>query len=194
METALSVILGIGLSAACGFRVFVPMLGTSIAALSGHLELSEGFGWIGTPAAAIGFGTATVIEIGAYYVPWLDNLLEKLNEDKPPFEHPALLELRRRVRQFRQRLADSKRDDLSSEFASVKAEIREALSGSAGTVTPSHHQRIAAAVRWLAAHEQAPGFVRALKYPSGKPCAATSTLVEPKEVACKRAGQHARNV
>lgn len=79
METTLSVILGIGLSAACGFRVFVPMLGTSIAALSGHLELAEGFGWIGTPAAAIGFGTATAIEIGAYYVPWLDNLLDTIS-------------------------------------------------------------------------------------------------------------------
>jgi Domain of unknown function (DUF4126) len=79
METALSIIVGVGLSAACGFRVFVPMLGTSIAALSGHLQLADGFGWIGTPAAAIGFGTATLIEIGAYYVPWLDNLLDTIS-------------------------------------------------------------------------------------------------------------------
>lgn len=79
METALSIIVGVGLSAACGFRVFVPMLGMSLAALSGHLELSEGFRWIGTPAAAIGFGTATLIEIGAYYVPWLDNLLDTIS-------------------------------------------------------------------------------------------------------------------
>lgn len=79
METALSITVGIGLSAACGFRVFVPMLGTSIAALSGHLELSEGFAWIGTPAAAIGFATATLVEIGAYYVPWLDNLLDTIS-------------------------------------------------------------------------------------------------------------------
>lgn len=76
METILSIFIGIGLSAACGFRVFVPFLLMSIAALSGHLTLAPGFGWIGTVYALIAFGTATIVEVLAYYIPWLDNLLD----------------------------------------------------------------------------------------------------------------------
>jgi hypothetical protein len=78
MEWLFSICLGLGLSAACGFRIFVPMLGMSIAAQAGHLELSSGFEWIGTPAALICFSVATVLEIIAYYVPWLDNALDTI--------------------------------------------------------------------------------------------------------------------
>ncbi len=78
MEFILSLCLGIGLSAACGFRVFVPMLGMSVASMAGHLELSSGFEWIGTPPAFICFLAATSLEIVAYYVPWLDNLLDTI--------------------------------------------------------------------------------------------------------------------
>src|SRR6185369_15714706 len=76
MELALSISLGIGLSAACGFRVFVPLLGMSAAALAGHLNLSPGFDWIGTWPAFACFLTATILEIAAYYIPWLDNPLD----------------------------------------------------------------------------------------------------------------------
>ena len=72
----MGLIVGVGLSAACGFRVFVPFLGMSIASMAGHLDLSSGFEWIGTWPALIAFATATVLEIGAYYIPWLDNLLD----------------------------------------------------------------------------------------------------------------------
>jgi hypothetical protein len=78
LEVVFSVCLGIGLSAACGFRVFVPLLGMSIAALSGHLTLSEGFQWIGTWPAFVCFLSATGLEIAGYYVPWIDNLLDSL--------------------------------------------------------------------------------------------------------------------
>jgi hypothetical protein len=78
METLLSIGLGLGLSAACGFRVFVPLLVMSIAALNGHLRLSPGFEWIGTVPALIAFSTATVLEILAYAIPWLDNLLDTI--------------------------------------------------------------------------------------------------------------------
>ena len=78
MELALSICLGIGLSAACGFRVFVPMLGVSIAVLSGHLQLAEGFAWLGTWPALACFLTAAILEVGAYYLPWLDNLLDTI--------------------------------------------------------------------------------------------------------------------
>jgi len=76
MEIVLSVLVGIGLSAACGFRVFVPPLVISLASFSGHLSLAHGFEWMGTWPALIAFALATVLEIVAYYVPWLDNVLD----------------------------------------------------------------------------------------------------------------------
>jgi hypothetical protein len=78
METVLSVCLGVGLSAACGFRVFAPLLALSAAAMTGHVALAEPFGWIGTWPALVCFLTALVLEVVAYYVPWLDNLLDSL--------------------------------------------------------------------------------------------------------------------
>lgn len=78
METLLAIFVGIGLSAASGFRVFVPMLGLSIASSSGHLELANSFEWVGSPVAVGAFAVATIIEIGAYYVPWVDNLLDSI--------------------------------------------------------------------------------------------------------------------
>ena len=68
--------MGIGLSAACGFRVFVPLLVMSISSLSGHLTLSSGFEWIGTYPALLAFAVATIVEIVGYYIPWVDHLLD----------------------------------------------------------------------------------------------------------------------
>jgi hypothetical protein len=78
METALSLLMGVGLSAACGFRIFVPLLFMSLAALSGHLELAKGFDWIGSWPAFTAFSAATILEVTAYYVPWLDHLLDSV--------------------------------------------------------------------------------------------------------------------
>ena len=78
METITSILLGIGLSAATGFRIFVPFLVASVAAITGYLPLSPSFEWIGTYPALIAFGAATIIEIAAYYIPWLDNLLDSI--------------------------------------------------------------------------------------------------------------------
>src|SRR5579864_4751189 len=78
METFLSICVGIGLSAASGFRVFVPLLVMSIASLSGHLTLAHGFEWIGTYPAMTAFAVATCLEIAGYYVPWLDHLLDTM--------------------------------------------------------------------------------------------------------------------
>ena len=76
LDTVLSVCLGLGLAAACGFRIFVPLLVMSVASLTGNLELSGQFEWISTVPAAITLSVATVLEVGAYYIPWLDNLLD----------------------------------------------------------------------------------------------------------------------
>ena len=70
--------LGIGLAAACGFRVFVPMLFISIAARADYVHLSSGWEWVGSLPALIAFATATGLEIAAYYVPWIDHLLDTL--------------------------------------------------------------------------------------------------------------------
>lgn len=76
MDILLSIALGIGLAAAAGLRVFVPLFGAGLAAHLGALALSPGFAWLGTTPALIAFGTATALEIVAYYVPWLDHLLD----------------------------------------------------------------------------------------------------------------------
>ena len=76
MDLILPISVGLALAAACGFRVFVPLFAASIAGHGGHLQLANGFEWIGSTGAMIAFGTATLLEIGAYYVPWLDNALD----------------------------------------------------------------------------------------------------------------------
>ena len=76
MDILFGLFCGLGLSAACGFRIFVPLLAVSIASLSGNLELAPDWAWMGSYPALITFAIATVIEVGAYYLPWIDNLLD----------------------------------------------------------------------------------------------------------------------
>lgn len=78
MENILALCVGIGLSAACGFRVFLPMLITSIASHSGHLQLASSFQWIGSTPALVAFSVATAVEIAGYYIPWVDHLLDTI--------------------------------------------------------------------------------------------------------------------
>ena len=78
MEVIIALCLGITLSAACGFRVFIPPLAMSLAAIYGHFPLSSNFEWLGTTEAAIALGIATILEISAYYVPIVDNLLDTI--------------------------------------------------------------------------------------------------------------------
>lgn len=70
---------GIGLSAACGFRVFVPLLVASIAHKMGWLPLAENLEWLSSWPAIIAFATASVAEIAAYYIPYIDNLLDTIS-------------------------------------------------------------------------------------------------------------------
>ena len=76
VEIVSSVGLGVGLAAACGFRVFLPVLVMGLAARAGFLDLTGGFEWMaGTPALST-VAVAMACEIGAYHIPWLDNLLD----------------------------------------------------------------------------------------------------------------------
>jgi hypothetical protein len=78
LEGLISVAIGLGLAAACGFRVFTPLLIAGLAAHWGRLPLAGGFEWLGTTPALLAFGTATLLEIGAYYIPWVDHALDLL--------------------------------------------------------------------------------------------------------------------
>lgn len=78
VENILAICLGIGLAASCGFRVFVPLLMMSIASKAGYLTLAENFGWLSSWLAVTVLAIATLLEIGAYYLPWLDNLLDSV--------------------------------------------------------------------------------------------------------------------
>ena len=78
MEIVLALCLGVTLSAASGLRIFLPPLAMSLAAISGNLELSSGFEWVGTYPTAIALGIATIVEILAYYIPVVDNFLDTI--------------------------------------------------------------------------------------------------------------------
>lgn len=87
MEQWTAIFAGFGLAAACGFRVFAPLFMASLAA-NPKVELFEGipfrewaaadFEWLGGPWVTLALGVATAAEIGAYYVPWIDNLLDSI--------------------------------------------------------------------------------------------------------------------
>ena len=70
--------MGIALSACAGFRVFVPMLAASIAAHFNIIDLPSDLEWLGGWPAIICFGTAAIAEIGAFYIPFLDNILDTI--------------------------------------------------------------------------------------------------------------------
>lgn len=78
MEAILGVITGVGLSAACGFRIFVPLLVLNLAAMYGYVHLAPGFEWIGGSYATVALATATLLEVIAYYIPWLDNMMDAI--------------------------------------------------------------------------------------------------------------------
>jgi hypothetical protein len=78
MENMLAVALGVALAAAVGLRVFVPLLVVSVAAHFGKLHLAPTFEWLATGPAMTTFAAAAAVEIAAYYIPGVDNLLDTL--------------------------------------------------------------------------------------------------------------------
>lgn len=76
METLFSVLTGIGVAAACGFRVFVPLLALGLAGRAQVIPLNDSFAMLASLPALIALGTAAALEVVAYYVPWLDNALD----------------------------------------------------------------------------------------------------------------------
>ncbi len=78
IELGISICLGIGLAAAVGFRVFLPLLIVSIAGHYDVIPLNDNWQWAGSLAAIITLGIATIIEVLGYYIPWFDNLLDTI--------------------------------------------------------------------------------------------------------------------
>ena len=70
--------IGIGLAAACGFRIFLPPLILSLAARFEWVEIGADMLWLGDTWVTLILAAATLVEIGAYYIPWLDNLLDTI--------------------------------------------------------------------------------------------------------------------
>ena len=80
----MSILIGIALSATCGFRVFVPLLAVNIGTRAKDadgqplIELAAGFDWLSSDIAMMIFLVAAIFEIGGYYIPWIDNLLDSV--------------------------------------------------------------------------------------------------------------------
>ena len=80
----MSILIGIALSATCGFRVFVPLLAVNIGTRAKDadgqplIELAAGFDWLSSDIAMMIFLVAAIFEVGGYYVPWIDNLLDSV--------------------------------------------------------------------------------------------------------------------
>lgn len=75
----LSAFIGIGLAAATGFRVFLPMFAVSLASYMGWIPMNESFEWLSGLPTLITTGIATMVEILAYYIPYVDHLLDTLS-------------------------------------------------------------------------------------------------------------------
>jgi len=77
-QILISIFLGIGLSAAVGFRVFLPLLALSLAGHFDFIPLNDNWEWVGSIVAVIVMAIATLIEILGYYIPWVDNMLDTI--------------------------------------------------------------------------------------------------------------------
>ncbi len=75
----LSAFIGIGLAAASGFRVFLPLFAVSLASYMGWIPMNENFQWLSGTPTLITTGFAMIAEILAYYIPYIDHLLDTLS-------------------------------------------------------------------------------------------------------------------
>ena len=78
-QLILALCLGVSLSALCGFRVFVPLLAISLGVRFAGLSVNESFSWVGSDMALVCLSVATVVEMLAYYIPWVDNALDAVS-------------------------------------------------------------------------------------------------------------------
>lgn len=76
MEDWLFLAIAVGLSAACGLRVFVPPMMLSGASVFGGMDVPLQLDWLENPLVFGALAVATLIEVIGYYIPWVDNALD----------------------------------------------------------------------------------------------------------------------
>jgi Kef-type K+ transport system membrane component KefB len=91
IETIISICLGVGLAASVGFRVFLPLFALSLASYFDVWQLNESWQWIGGTPALIILGVATFVEIFAYFIPYVDNLLDSISVPLAAFAGTAVM-------------------------------------------------------------------------------------------------------
>lgn len=75
----ISAFIGIGLAAATGFRIFMPMFAVSLASYLGWIPVNESFAWLTGLPTLIATGIAMVAEVLTYYIPFVDHLLDTMS-------------------------------------------------------------------------------------------------------------------
>lgn len=78
IQIGIALCVGLSLSASCGFRVFIPLLVMALSVRFCGLSIDENLAWVGSDAALICLGAATIVEILAYYIPVVDNFLDTI--------------------------------------------------------------------------------------------------------------------
>lgn len=78
MSLIISFFIGIGLATSAGFRIFLPLLIISLAGYFNILPLDASWSWLGSFPAVLALSIASVVEILAYYIPWIDNFLDSV--------------------------------------------------------------------------------------------------------------------
>jgi len=73
-----ALIAGFSLSAACGFRIFLPLLCVSAALNYGYVTPLSHIAWLATREALTVLSIATIVELVAFYIPIIDNFLDTL--------------------------------------------------------------------------------------------------------------------
>ena len=73
-----AIAMDISLSACAGFRVFIPILAVAVAGRFNIIALPSDMQWLSSWQAIACFGTAAVAEVGGYYIPFVDNLLDTI--------------------------------------------------------------------------------------------------------------------
>lgn len=76
---AISAFVGIGLAAATGFRIFMPMFAVSLASYLGWIPMNESFEWLSGLPTLIATGIAMTAEVLAYYIPFVDHFLDTMS-------------------------------------------------------------------------------------------------------------------
>ncbi|MBR5878454.1 MAG: DUF4126 domain-containing protein [Akkermansia sp.] len=79
MEYVLAIVMGVSLSAACGFRVFIPLLVAGLTSRLAGIPVPDALDWVCGDVALCCLGVAALVETSGYYIPYIDNLLDTIN-------------------------------------------------------------------------------------------------------------------